>query len=438
VSDGSQWLPSNIEDVNCVGGFRVVFDNAERDSIPETLRKTGMFSFVAGTSKLWRLASPPGDPLSWVEWDPLAAGADYQHLEWSSGGWQAVYDILLSPVAAGDRYLGPLASTSDLLGKNFVVAGGAGGAALATGGGAGGFLTVRGGAGGAGTAVLGAGAGGAVVLAAGAAGVDGGAGAGASGGIITLVGGNASLGGTAGSGGEVSIWGGAGNEFGGDVLINSGDGGSEASGSITLAISANGASRGSIRLHGGSVSIGDGDSLQFNYSTKILSAVGAANVNLPNNASARFQIEGLSVSANVTSAGLGTLTAGPASDATLLHTHAGPAVETSGEVGVIEVGDVVHTNSDDDMVLSQSGGTLAEAVAVGVKSGANLMTVAGVAVCNMDAGISTKGEVLYLATTPGKVTHAIPGSGHVTVVGYAKTSSATPHVYLQQSRPIVM
>jgi hypothetical protein len=57
----------------------------------------------------------------------------------------------------------------------------------------------------------------------------------------------------------------------------------------------------------------------------ILGATGTGNINLPNNASARFQIEGSPVTATVTAANLAILTAGPASDASALHTHSGLA-----------------------------------------------------------------------------------------------------------------
>ena len=60
----------------------------------------------------------------------------------------------------------------------------------------------------------------------------------------------------------------------------------------------------------------------------VLSTTGTGNINLPNNASARFQIETVAVSANVTSANLGTLTAGPTSDASALHTHTGFSAST--------------------------------------------------------------------------------------------------------------
>lgn len=57
--------------------------------------------------------------------------------------------------------------------------------------------------------------------------------------------------------------------------------------------------------------------------SKLLTTSGSGNINLPNNGSARFQIETTAVSANVTAANLGTLTAGPASNADALHTHSG-------------------------------------------------------------------------------------------------------------------
>lgn len=57
--------------------------------------------------------------------------------------------------------------------------------------------------------------------------------------------------------------------------------------------------------------------------SKLLTTTGTGNINLPRNASANFNIEGVAVSNNVTAANLGTLTAGPASNADALHTHTG-------------------------------------------------------------------------------------------------------------------
>lgn len=53
----------------------------------------------------------------------------------------------------------------------------------------------------------------------------------------------------------------------------------------------------------------------------ILDATGSGNINLPNNGSARFQVEGSTVSANVTATNLGTLTGGATTSAAALHTH---------------------------------------------------------------------------------------------------------------------
>lgn len=64
---------------------------------------------------------------------------------------------------------------------------------------------------------------------------------------------------------------------------------------------------------------------------KTLSTNTTGNINLPNNANARFKIEGTSVGATVTASNLDILTNG--SDATALHTHstANVVVGTSGE-----------------------------------------------------------------------------------------------------------
>src|SRR3990167_741236 len=52
-----------------------------------------------------------------------------------------------------------------------------------------------------------------------------------------------------------------------------------------------------------------------------LSTTSTGNIDLPNNASAKFKIETVAVSANVTAANLGTFTAGSTSNADSLHTH---------------------------------------------------------------------------------------------------------------------
>jgi hypothetical protein len=63
----------------------------------------------------------------------------------------------------------------------------------------------------------------------------------------------------------------------------------------------------------------------------VLGTTGSGNINLPNNGSAKFQIEGTAVGSTVTAPNLDTLTDG--SDASALHTHAGLAqlTVTSGE-----------------------------------------------------------------------------------------------------------
>lgn len=67
---------------------------------------------------------------------------------------------------------------------------------------------------------------------------------------------------------------------------------------------------------------------------KTLSAAGSGNINLPNNGSARFQIEGSAVASTVTATNLGTLTAGSSSNADSLHTHAAVAATTTRIAGL--------------------------------------------------------------------------------------------------------
>jgi hypothetical protein len=100
-----------------------------------------------------------------------------------------------------------------------------------------------------------------------------------------------------------------------------------------------------------------------------LATTGTGNINIPNNASARFNIEGAAVSANVTAANLGTLTAGSASNADALHTHSG-----------VSSSKVTFTATTDEALGITTGAPISFADAVGnarVRNGN--ATAAGVA-----------------------------------------------------------
>jgi hypothetical protein len=104
----------------------------------------------------------------------------------------------------------------------------------------------------------------------------------------------------------------------------------------------------------------------------ILGTTGSGNINLPNNGSARFQVEGSAVGSTVTAANLDTLTNG--SNADSLHVHAAGAATnisltgTSGEA--IDAGELVAiANSGGNPRLFRAdaaNGTAARATVIGV------------------------------------------------------------------------
>jgi len=163
-----------------------------------------------------------------------------------------------------------------------------------------------------------------------------------------------------------------------------------------------------------------------------LSTTGTGNINLPNNGSAKFLIEGVAVSANVTAANLNTLTAGSSSNADALHTHAGSSTivvsGTSGEA--LTIGDLVSVKND--------AGT-AKFFKADANGTQDLKNVVGVAASTVGAGaaisVINTGEVsladanwdvapvaadagsrAYLSTTAGKWTLTAPNaSGDFTI-----------------------
>lgn len=173
---------------------------------------------------------------------------------------------------------------------------------------------------------------------------------------------------------------------------------------------------------------------------KLLDTAGTGNINLPNNVSARFQIETVSVSANVTAANLGTLTAGPASDASALHTHAGiggsatsvidttlttAAMTASGQAAYISANDTVSP-TDNALIASARfygffNGTAGQVQVAGMVAAA-LMTTAG--------GSPTPGAPVFLAkatddagTGAGKLTAIAPLTGVIQEVGICRSNA---------------
>lgn len=140
-----------------------------------------------------------------------------------------------------------------------------------------------------------------------------------------------------------------------------------------------------------------------------------------------FNINSVAVSANVTAANLGTLTAGVDSDADALHSH----MSSRGAfitVSALAKADPVYWSSTNDQVDKALGNTDAKSFAVGVSMGAVL--AAGSADCVFDGlapGIltgATAGAVYWLAPTGGMVT-TVPGGGgnRIMVMGQAKNAT---------------
>ncbi len=147
----------------------------------------------------------------------------------------------------------------------------------------------------------------------GAFGAGGGAGAG---GAASLFGGTGgpTTGGTPGNGGDAYVYGGTGgvggNGAGGRVFIDGGSAtGSGTEGTINLGT-----------FTGSAIRMGRaGCNIQVQPGA-VLGTSGTGNINLPNNGSSKFQVEGVAVGSTVTSANLDTLTNGSNADA--LHVHA--------------------------------------------------------------------------------------------------------------------
>lgn len=157
---------------------------------------------------------------------------------------------------------------------------------------------------------------------------------------------------------------------------------------------------------------------------------GTGNVNLPNNGSARFKIEGASVSANVTAANLGTLTAGATSDASSLHTHinlAGTvsgltttAMTTSGSFGYV---------SSNNTISKTDNAAMSSARAFGAYEGTSgTMQVSGVvsdAQFTTAGGSPSAGAAVYLAAAADD---AAAGAGKLTATAPSASGSVVQEV----------
>ena len=290
------------------------------------------------------------------------------------------------PVLMVGGYGGTADTSNGGPGGSALVVGGPGGNAANVGaGGQGGQVLILGGTDGTGTAGLAAGRGGDVTLRAGEAGTAPGTG-----------------------------------DRGGDINLRPGNKSGAGRNGELLCMSADGTSR--LIL------------LDTNFTIQagtLLTTTGSGNINLPNNGSARFQIETVAVSADVTAANLGTLTAGPASDASALHTHAGLGVAayTAGEA--LSQYDLVYAKWDGANQRVYKAIATAEATSrvVGMTTtaagagAAVSVTPVGQSKANFGAAPATTtfGQPVYLSdATAGQATLTAPSaSGSVSVrIGY--------------------
>jgi hypothetical protein len=188
-----------------------------------------------------------------------------------------------------------------------------------------------------------------------------------------------------------------------------------------------------------------------------LATTSTGNINLPNNGSARFQIEGSSVSANVTATNLGTLTAGSSSNADALHTHAGLASVAGYVTGENVAGTALVCFQDNsgtpNVYEADSDGTGQRPNAAGFNSSTSTVTsgnsitvaVSGEVAVNaaqFDSApaVTDVGKFVFMSTTQGKITLTAPSSSGqvVQIVGIVTNGSGSPKVLIHFGQPILL
>jgi hypothetical protein len=163
---------------------------------------------------------------------------------------------------------------------------------------------------------------------------------------------------------------------------------------------------------------------------KTLSTTGTGNIDLPNNVSARFKVEGVSVGATVTAGNLGTLSDGSNADA--LHTHTTgitPAISaTSGEA--IAAGELVaieDSGGSPRIFKADANGAGQRPTPIGIAH--TTAGAGGVAMQVLVAGersipdaewdvvpaVTDVGKRVYMSETPGNMTITPPSTAGSTV-----------------------
>ena len=216
-------------------------------------------------------------------------------------------------------------------------------------------------------------------------------------------------------------------------------------GTDTIHIGPTGSNTATIGLHG-SVDLGDGtNGIHFAATTSppALAATGTATINLNVNATRRWAIDGTLVGASgqasITAANFDKLF-----DGSLVTTH-GHSGLSGGDVTVSVTTDgstttyVVYATAA-DVIASAKADVVGTSKVLGVKTAANKVLMQGVTTCTMEGALTAAvGDDLYLSSaTAGRVTNVAPTTGFLVYVGQAKTSGATPSVYVRPARPIAL
>lgn len=178
---------------------------------------------------------------------------------------------------------------------------------------------------------------------------------------------------------------------------------------------------------GGLETDANGLKVKLNGATLALAAGGASVAGVPST----FSINGTAVSANVTAANLNTLTAGVASNADALHTHAAVGAATAAAVTLskttddtLVAGDPVYIKSNGNFgkAAANADGT---AIVIGVTpAGVSIAASATVVAEGIVGGLSgaTPGVPYYLGATGALVTTA-PATGRIIQVGVAASAT---------------
>lgn len=154
----------------------------------------------------------------------------------------------------------------------------------------------------------------------------------------------------------------------------------------------------------------------------VLATTGTGNINLPNNASARFQVEGSAVGSTVTAANLNTVTNGSNADALHVHAVGAPAVTTATAGETISANNVVsieNSGGNPRLFKADANGASPRFNAVGIASAAITSGASGTyqaageisvadAVWDALPAVGDVGSLVFVSETAGNLTLTAP------------------------------